>query len=747
MAIWRGLPRLFKLLVFAVVAAILALRFLPETVRFALEQLGKYPGIAAKFIPPTLPDVAKTDAHWLDQNWRGRDRYWFHHATQGTATFPMPYDWFVVMEQPGLSLFGKDKFADETYLSRFGFIPSPRAYENKPDFGKNYGYKADPNTAASNIADRIPAGEYPDNPDGLPVGFARLKIGGNRPDRLGFTCAACHTGHLEYKNVSLRFDGGPAAINLGEYEKAVALSLFYTKYIPGRFTRFAEELAKKDPARWSDKDKLKRELDNIVATLRAHRAWQADILENRTQKDTVEGFARLDALNRIGNQVFFDAMIPPKDTAKPNAPEPQLPPELTVNFAPADAPVSFPPVWGVSWFLWAQYDASVFNELVRNAGEALGVKAIVDLAPKHGITVNPQKKPEHFRSSVHMRNISWIEELLRGGDLFEPAAGQDNPGFKGLHAPRWRDAAKHFADDPKWTIDEKQVATGRALYQKYCIECHHGPVRDREFDRQWPNDSFWNMNPSDKPKHWIKIGEHHYLDNVQKPVADMGTDAQQARVLTERQVHLPSELGVNPIEYLNKERNCGIPADEALNRSFVLALMAVVDKTIEQWFTDNPTDALAKKRMWGERPNCPNPRVYRAVTQPDGKTHVAVVPHYRARPLDGVWATAPYLHNGSVPTLYDLLSPQDERPKSFCVGARQFDPVKAGLAAETRCEGVFGPETGLFRFDTSKLGNSNRGHSFEAPKGASMSSYKAGVIGPKFDDDEKRALVAYLKTL
>ena len=84
----------------------------------------------------------------------------------------------------------------------------------------------------------------------------------------------------------------------------------------------------------------------------------ADIIENNSQKETAEGFGRLDALNRIGNQVFFEAMLPSMDPAKPNVAMPGLPPaELTANFAPVDAPVSFPPIWGVSWFRWAQYDA------------------------------------------------------------------------------------------------------------------------------------------------------------------------------------------------------------------------------------------------------------------------------------------------------------------------------------------------------------------------------------------------------
>ena len=53
--------------------------------------------------------------------------------------------------------------------------------------------------------------------------------------------------------------------------------------------------------------------------------------------------------------------------------------------------------------------------------------------------------------------------------------------------------------------------------------------------------------------------------------------------------------------------------------------------------------------------------------------------HYRARPLNGVWATAPYLHNGSVPSLYWMLMPAAERPKQFCMGFRDFDPQQVGF--------------------------------------------------------------------
>ena len=48
---------------------------------------------------------------------------------------------------------------------------------------------------------------------------------------------------------------------------------------------------------------------------------------------------------------------------------------------------------------------------------------------------------------------------------------------------------------------------------------------------------------------------------------------------------------------------------------------------------------------------------------------------YKARPLAGMWATAPFLHNGSVPNLYYMLVPAAERPKKFFVGHREFDPA------------------------------------------------------------------------
>jgi hypothetical protein len=101
--------------------------------------------------------------------------------------------------------------------------------------------------------------------------------------------------------------------------------------------------------------------------------------------------------------------------------------------------------------------------------------------------------------------------------------------------------------------------------------------------------------------------------------------------------------------------------------------------------------------------------------------------------LNGIWAVAEYLHNGSVPNLFLLLGPQAERPATFWTGSKQFDPVKVGYDTTQ--------QPGLSLFDTSKPGNSNAGHEFkDGPLGN-------GVIGPALAPDDRLAIIEYLKSL
>ena len=102
---------------------------------------------------------------------------------------------------------------------------------------------------------------------------------------------------------------------------------------------------------------------------------------------------------------------------------------------------------------------------------------------------------------------------------------------------------------------------------------------------------------------------------------------------------------------------------------------------------------------------------------------------YANMPLDGLWLRAPYLHNGSVPTLRDLLEPGDKRPSEFYRGYDVYDPDKVGFVSSVAEEGG----RKYFRFDATLPGNGNRGHEGRA-------------YGTQLSADDKAALVEYLKT-
>ena len=683
--------------VVALVALALAMIELPDQMQKIL------PAKIAQILPPPLPDRAPAkSAAWLDQNWTTEDRHWFHHASQGTATFQVPYDWFVALEQPGLHLFTKPGLlSDSAYLERFGFLPSPRSVHTDATNLRRFGYPASSNAppAPEQVGGLRPT--QVENFDGLPVGFARLTAatdpgsGLPLPDQIGLTCAACHTGSIRYKDVSVRFDGGPAMLDLRKLEIATGLSVGYTLKVPGRFGRFAARVLGPDIAP-ADYNKLKADLTALLARL----LGQANALDKAVadlhQKNTEEGFGRLDALNRIGNQVFATDLAVSGLAG------------FEKNLHAQDAPVSFPPIWTVPWFLFAQYDASIEQPLIRNAGEALGVFALLNLSPDYA--------PENlFRSSMALENLVRIEAMLRGPDL-------TGPNFGGLQAPKW--PSQLFPNDDAWKINEARVPKGRSIYAEICAECHLGPVNDAVFDKQFPEKSFWS-SPQWDPKAAV-------LTPVQKPVAGMGTDPAQANVLFSRMVDVPGFLKMDAVEDLKKNWGCeGLKPYPSSDMPFSIALMDVVDRTSRKWMDDHHVPESDRPTLWeAARKNCPNPVSVQS-------------PHYRARPLNGVWATAPYLHNGSVPSLYLMLTPAAERPTQFCLGSRDFDPKHVGLSVTTSCakgETLFS----VTAPDGSAVnGNSVLGHSLEGTPGQG----KPGVIGRLLTDEERFDLIEYLKTL
>jgi mono/diheme cytochrome c family protein len=96
-------------------------------------------------------------------------------------------------------------------------------------------------------------------------------------------------------------------------------------------------------------------------------------------------------------------------------------------------------------------------------------------------------------------------------------------------------------------------------------------------------------------------------------------------------------------------------------------------------------------------------------------SHFKKTDGYANGPLDGLWLRAPYLHNGSVPTLADLLEPPERRPVAFLRGLDVIDPARGGFVAPACTPGGATPPGGgiaqlRFCFDTKVRGNANGGH-------------------------------------
>jgi hypothetical protein len=131
-----------------------------------------------------------------------------------------------------------------------------------------------------------------------------------------------------------------------------------------------------------------------------------------------------------------------------------------------------------------------------------------------------------------------------------------------------------------------------------------------------------------------------------------------------------------------------------------------------------------RARMWTEEAA----NAYNAYARdyPWGFSHFQSNNGYVSLPLDAIWTRAPYLHNGSVPSLRDMLQPPENRPKVFYRGYNVFDPQNVGYVSQ-------GPEAQRVgtRYDVSQPGNSNEGHLF----------------GTGLPAKDKDALIEFLKTL
>ncbi|MGV6810117.1 MAG: di-heme-cytochrome C peroxidase [bacterium] len=652
-------------------------------------------------LPPLIPDYheIKQPVEWLAQNWDEATRTRFHYTSQGTQTMPIPYEWFIHLEQPATSLLSvaasqpKQKFSDPDYLARMGFIP-PNGDINENVWQKKY------------------------NPDGLSIGIVKssnIHINGlsGKRNAVGFTCAACHTGTVTYNDKTWGIDGGAANVDMGLLQNALAKALAQTivsSQLPvfnDRFENFAKNVLGKhyNP---SNRQRLMNDLMAFASN--AAKAFAEPVA-------VTEGFSRLDALNRIGNQVFGHIA------------------KREENITAINAPVNYPHIWTASWFDWVQYDGSIMNPLVRNVGEALGVNAMLNLtANQHG---------GRFSSSVPINELAWMETALAGQSL-TPRGMND-----GLIAPKWSEA---FG-----ATDHTLVSQGERLYQTLCASCHLPPLESIITDPNYLKPITWKTQDGQ-----IKRTNEQVLHVNIVPHEIIGTDPAQGKILATRTVNTagtvdnPSQidqaehptaapmhinatvctpLAQSPYAPHTKDQHeqlTELPFKDSPQASFALALGAIVDETVDAWVANNPLYAKDEGSYRTERPNC-----------------LQAGKGYKARPLNGIWATAPYLHNGSVASLWDLLSSAEERPTVLKLGHNVFDPKKVGIAQDKHIKlhkHSDYAKDGTFLLDTRVLGNHNTGHSFSATN-PDVNTWEIGVIGRKLSDEEKWALIEYLKTL
>ena len=603
---------------------------------------------------------------WLGQNWSPGAREWYHHANQGGQFPPMinvPFAWFMALEQPTLSLGAAGFLADQHYLDRFGLIPSTSengAFDwrscTEPETATGY----ESSTELLAWRHRLPVGMACTDrerdpmltPDGKPW---RNPATGRTMSALGLTCAACHTGRLTYGKTEILVDGGSAMTDLIKLNKAIGLALIFTQKDPFRFDRFARRLIGPD-ANDDLRTALREQLDAVAGRV----LKLLDLDKKVADQSVTEGFGRLDALNRIGNQVFSI------DLDKPE------------NYAGSSAPAHYPRIWNTAWFDWAQYNRSIQQPMVRNAGEALGTGAPIVLTGAPSST-NALTAPL-FTSTVQVGTIFKMEQLLAG------TTPNATDGFSGLHAPKW-------PADILGPIDANLAERGTKLYDKQCAHCHMPPTRSPAF---WTNADAWTA-PN-------KAGQR-YLKVTSIPVEEIGTDRAHVDSLATRKVSLPPELVIT-------------------SDLFPEALKQVVGNAVDRWYeTQTP----------------PSPREKRDEMNGYRENEVWARMEYKARPLDGVWASPPYLHNGSVPNIEALLSPVDERPKTFWLGHREYEPVHLGYR--------FDALPGGFEFDTAAPGNRNTGHEFADPYDPAPEKRPPGRIGPKLSPDDRRALIEFLKSM
>jgi hypothetical protein len=553
--------------------------------------------VPASLISPACTTAAaqekRGDVIYLDQAWSPEDRAAYYWGSQGSAL--LSYDIYLALEVAG----SQELFNSPANSDRVGLL--------------------------------VDAPDAKNNPDALPIGIAKAVVpsGQFKGVYAGMTCAACHTGQVQYNGQQIRIDGGfNNRIETVPWMRSLSASLDATLAEPTRFQRMLQRIRARGAV---DEADLRKRLQSDAAVVR-------DQVKGAFVVPFLPGPGRMDALGSIHNS--FAAL----NTGIPE------------NTRPTLAPVKPSFLWNAPQSAWVQWSGIADNPLPRNIGETLGVFARYDLksaTPANGL----------FETTTDVKDLIKLEHLLRR-----------------LAPPQWPEAILG-------KLDQVKVEQGAQLFAQNCSECHTSyPYR-------------WSAT--------LKQGKR-LIENALVPLQVVGTDDTQfANPAFDPK---PSMLTGKLASFFNGEAIVS-------KGEFAKVLQgAIIDHAVERAGPFTPDELIDMNGFanFGVEPRAKPP--FRS---------------YKAGPRDGAWATGPFLHNGSVPNIYELLSPASERSKTFHVG-RDFDPVKLGIDTSGK--------SGGYLLDTSLVGNSNAGHAFENASGP-------GVIGRALTGAERYAIIEYLKSI
>jgi hypothetical protein len=638
---------------------------------------------------------------YLDQNWKPSDSLWFYETTQGSDL--VPYDFFLALE----SATNESPLRSVDNVNRWRFLPQHATTRN---------------------------------PDALPVGFAQDSYGGQ--NYLGLTCAACHTQQLNYQGTAIRIDGGPSMADVELFLDDLGAALGATAPAAGqgactndKCTRFVKAVMvlghyKSDAG--------------VVQDLQLYRNRIA-VYNQINQPNVPYGWGRLDAFGRIFNRVLQHvvqrkqlAAILPRLYSADELPAvqaalahlldetrtdteaqdidkhvieyalPLLTPDqqkkLTSGlFNVPNAPVSYPFLWDISQHDYVQWNGLVANAglgpLGRNTGEVIGVFATLDWTVKKGFSLAAILSGQGFRqehisyhSSVRIDNLRRIESQLEK-----------------LESPQWPEAILG-------KLDGKRRANGEFLFDKYCVHCHNNIDRaspQRRVVASMNSTSVLGTDPTMAFNSFNYRGYSGLLRNQYAATFGAGD------ILIDNKA--PAVAQVSKVA-------AGVIADPYPSWNIFMRGFDWLH-SIYLSFAHNEIQASLKSGNY----------------DPDSSVNpYASLASYKGRSLNGIWATAPYLHNGSVPSLAALLLPKkpdgaapspEYRPDVFYVGSREFDPAAVGFKSAQSDDGQI--------FDTALPGNGNAGHEYGTVNDPSV---KNGTLRA-LSRDEQLDLIEYLKSL